>query len=293
MLLKQAHMKHFLISVTILCLLLPLHTHGQAYKGFDFFFNGGMYKGHSDQATYYNGGNKDIRIGRVLENRILKEQIDRLVSEQSGVILDSKGVHLEEIPARMHYDWSFCFGVGFGYRITPALSLTGTVGQVKLRTQGTAVFGYNKGVIGNQTADYLNYPVVGKEKRNFLEVGVRYMEASDSKYKWFAECALQLNSVKVESADLVVEGEYFTMIDYYGGADYDPTITQTLIDPMLGGVGYGITACGGLHMTINSWAALEPFLQLQYSRFKLGDHNRFRPNGFIGIRILVRDYLFA
>jgi len=91
----------------------------------------------------------------------------------------------------------------------------------------------------------------------------------------------------------VIEDKPFTLIDYYGGADYDPTITQTLIDPMLGGVGFGLTACGGLHLEINNWAALEPFVQLQYSRFHLGDHNRFRPNGLIGIRILVRDYLFA
>ena len=286
-------MKHTILISLLMLSALPLQLIGQSYKGFDFFFNGGMYKGNSHDATYYNGGNNDIRIGRVLENKILKEQIDRLVSEQSGVILDSKGVHLEEIPARMHYDWSFCFGVGFGYRITPALSLTGTVGQVKLRTQGTAVFGYNKGVSGNQTADYLNYPIIGKEKRNFLEVGIRYLEEEERTCRWFAEMALQLNSVKVENADLVVEGNNFTMIDYYGGATYDPTITQTVIDPMLGGVGFGLVAGGGVRLRINDWAALEPFAQLHYSHFHLQEARQFHPNLYLGIRIIVRDYLFA
>ena len=83
------------------------------------------------------------------------------------------------------------------------------------------------------------------------------------------------------------------MIDYYGGANYDPTIYQTVIDPMLGGVGFGLTAGGGIHLKINNWAALEPFGQLQYCRLHLGETRYFTPNYFFGIRIIVRDYLFA
>ncbi|MBO7624945.1 MAG: hypothetical protein J6S82_06550 [Bacteroidales bacterium] len=286
-------MKQTILITALLLSLLPYRTSGQSYKGFDFYFNGGMYKGHSQDATYYNGGNDDIRIGRILGNSILKQEIDRLVAENGGVILDSKGVHLEEIPARMHYDWSFIIGVGFAYRLTPTVSLTGTVGQVKLQTQGTAVFGYNKGVSGNQTADYLHYPIIGREKRSFLEVGLRYMEEEERTCRWFAEMALQLNSVKIENADLMVEGKAFTMIDYYGGASYDPTIVQTEIDPMLGGVGFGLLAGGGVRLKINQWAALEPFAQLHYSRFHLQTPARFHPNLYLGIRIIVRDYLFA
>jgi hypothetical protein len=286
-------MKHPFLLIVFTFLLLPLQLSSQSYKGFDFFFNGGMYKGNSRNATYYNGGNEDINIGRIFGNKILKQEIDRLIAENSGVILDNKGVHLEEIPARMHYDLSFCFGIGFAYRLTPEIALTGTLGQVRLKTQGTAVLGYNKGVIGNQNADYLHYPIIGTEKRNFLEVGIRYMEAEERTCRWFVEMALQLNSVKVENADLYIEGKAFTMIDYYGGANYDPTITQTVIDPMLGGVGFGIVAGGGLRLKINAWSALEPFGQLQYSRFHLGEPYRFTPNFQAGIRIIVRDYLFA
>ena len=134
---------------------------------------------------------------------------------------------------------------------------------------------------------------IGTEKRNFLEVGIRYMEAEERTCRWFLEMALQLNSVKVENADLYIEGKAFTMIDYYGGANYDPTITQTVIDPMLGGVGFGMVAGGGLRLKINAWSALEPFGQLQYSRFRLEEPYRFTPNFQAGIRIIVRDYLFV
>ena len=73
-------MKHLHLIIAIACCLLAPDIHGQSYKGFDFFFNGGMYKGNSKNATYYNGGNNDIRIGRILGNSILKQEIDRLVS---------------------------------------------------------------------------------------------------------------------------------------------------------------------------------------------------------------------
>lgn len=273
--------------------LLSASVYAQSYKGFDFYFNGGLYRGHSYNATYYNGNNDDINIGRILNNDILKNEIDRNIAGNAGVILDSKGVHLEELPARMHYDWSFIFELGAAYRLTPTLALNASVGQVKLKTTGTAVFGYNKGVIGNQNADYLNYPLIGKEKRSFLEVGLRYTEETDGKFQWFYEFALQLNSVKIENADLVVEGKSYSMIDYYGGAKYDPTITQVDIDPMLGGVGFGGAVGVGMNIKVNEWAALSPFAQLHYSRFHLGEYKHFKPNCYFGVRIIVKDYLFA
>ena len=284
-------MKQHIILCTLSCLLTM--AFGQSYKGFDFYFNGGLYRGHSYNATYYNGNNDEINIGRILENNILKNEIDRSIAENAGVILDNKGVHLEELPMKMHYDWSFIFGLGAAYRLTPTLALTACVGQVKLKTTGTAVFGYNKGVIGNQNADYLNYPIIGREKRNFLEIGLRYMEETESKFQWFYECALQLNSVKVENADLVIEGKSYSMIDYYGGAEYDPTITQIEIDPMLGGVGFGGMVGGGLNIKVNEWGSLSPFAQLHYSSLHLGERRHFKPNFYFGIRIIVKDYLFA
>ncbi len=273
--------------------LLSLCVNAQSHKGFDFFFNGGMYKGNAYHATYYNGNNDDINIGRVLENKILKDQIDQLVAEKAGVTMDSKGVYLEELPQKMHYDWSFQFGAGFAYRITPTLAFTASIGQVKLRSYGTAVFGYNKGVIGNQSKDYLNYPLIGKEKRNFLDIGIRYTQASKTSFSWFYEFTLQVNSVKVENADLVVEETPFTLIDYYGGAKYDPTIIQTVIDPMLGGTGFGASGCVGLQMKINNWAFLAPYVHCQYSRIHLGELKHLKPDYILGVRIVLKDYAFA
>ncbi|MBO4282495.1 MAG: hypothetical protein J5873_04810 [Bacteroidales bacterium] len=280
------------LGLFCLC-LFSMSLNAQSYKGFDFFFNGGMYKGHAYHATYYNGANEEINIQRILGNKILKDQIDQLVAEKAGVTMDSKGVFLEELPQKMHYDWCFQFGGGFAYRITPNLALTGTFGQVKLRAAGTAVFGYNKGVIGNQSRDYLNYPLIGKERRSFLDIGIRYTQPSETSFSWFYEGSLQLNNVKVENADLVVEGESFTMIDYYGGANYDPTVTQIKIDPMLGGTGFGASACIGLQMKINQWAFLAPYVQCQYSRIHLGSYLEAKPDYILGVRILLKDYVFA
>ena len=251
-----------------------------------------MYQGNRYQASYYNGNNQDINIGRVLNNTILKEQIDRSVSE-SGVIMDNKGIILEELPEQMHYNWSFALHLGVAYRLNEEFSLIANIGQVKLTTHSLAVFTYNKGVTGNQTADYLMYDLLGKERRNFLDVGIRYTQISENRFHWFWELTAQLNSVKIESADLIVEGNHYTMIDYYGGANYDPTIDQTFIDPMLGGVGYGGCTTLGLSMQINDWAALEPFAQLQYTRIPLSEPYRFKPSYLFGVRINVSDMLFA
>ena len=286
-------MKRIICFIGI-CLGWILTSLGQGNgKGFNFFASAGIYEGNRYHATYYNGNNEDINIRRVLGNSILKNQIDRSVSEKNGIILDEKGIILDELPASMHYNWSFSLNLGAAYRLNEEFSLIATVGQVKLTAHSQAVFTYHKGVSGNQTADYLMYDLVGKENRNFLEIGMRYRQISDNRFRWFWEVTAQLNSVKVENADLVVEGNSYTMIDYYGGATYDPTIDQTFIDPMLGGVGFGGCTTLGLSMQINDWAALEPFAQLQYIRIRLSEPYRFKPNYLIGVRINVSDMLFA
>lgn len=268
-------------------------TKGQdSDKGFDFFISAGMYQGNKYQASYYNGNNQDINIGRVLGNTILKEQIDRSVSE-SGVIMDSKGIILEELPETMHYNWKFAINLGVAYRINEEFSLIASVGQVKLNAHSYAVFSYNKGVSGNQTADYLNYDLLGKERRNFLDVGFKYTQITENRVHWFLEFTAQLASVKVESADLIVEGDNYTMIDFYGGADYDPTIYQTVIDPMLGGIGYGGCLLAGLKINVNEWVALEPFAQIQYTHLPLSEPYRFKPSYNVGVRINLNDHFFS
>ncbi len=283
-----------IFSFLLICAVFPsLFAQTETdYKGFDFFVSAGMYKGNSYHATYYNGWNDDINIRRVLGNPILMNTINRLVSERSDVILDEKGILLDEVPAKMHYNWSFGIQLGLNYYFSPEWALTLSVEQTKLRTVGTAVFVYNKGVIGNQTKDYLHYSLMGSERRNFLELGIRYLQPSDNYYRWFFEFAAQLNSIDIENADLVIEDENFTMIDYYGGAPYDPTISQVEIDPMLGGVGFGIRGSLGLRLKINNWAALEPCAHVQLSRFHLGEYTRIKPNYELSVRIVLRDRAF-
>ena len=99
----------------------------------------------------------------------------------------------------------------------------------------------------------------------------------------------------MQSADLVIEDTYFTMIDYYGGQIYDPTINQTQIDPYLGGVGGGVLAGVGLRMLFTQSIALEPVVQLQYTYINL-EVNSFKkmlPSYNFMIRLIVGDKIFA
>lgn len=281
------------IFIFLNCLICLNAQNKETYKGFDFYFSGGMYKGNTYHATYYNGNNEEINIGRILSNKILKDRIDNLVSE-SGVILDNKGIYLSELPEKMHYEWRFAVGLGLNYYLSPNFSLSASAGQVKLKAKGTAVFSYNKGVVGNRNGgDYLMYPLIGEEKRSYLEFGFKYTFVEESRFQYFINFLAELNSVEVENADLYIENNAFTMIDYYGGAKYDPTINQTRIDPMLGGVGFGATLGLGIKISINEWFAIEPAFQIQYSRLSLGEYKLFKPSCLIETKIVVRDKIFT
>lgn len=264
-------------------------------KGFDFYFNGGTYIGNKFHANFYNGSSEDISYNRVLGNSQLKKQIDDLISERQNIILDANGVRLAELPENMRYNVSFIFGFGCLYHLNRNISLSLSFSQARLSAVSGFTLTYNSGVPGNERPQILEYNIVGKEVRTFFEFGITYMFHAHKYALPFLEFAAQLNSVKVKSADMVIEDNTFSMIDYYGGQNYDPTIDQTRIDPYLGGVGGGVLAGAGLRIPFTKTIAIEPVVQLQYSfiNLEVNDLKKILPHYNIMIRLIVGDKIFA
>ena len=265
-------------------------------KGFDFYFNGGTYFGNKFHAGFYNGSSSpDVDVKRVLNNYQLKKQIDDLIAERQNIILDANGVSLAELPENMRYNISFIFGFGILYHLNRNLSLSLSFSQARLTAVSGFTLTYNSGVPGNEKPQILEYNLIGKEVRTFFELGVTYMFYANKHALPFLELAAQLNSVKVKSADMIIEDNAFSMIDYYGGQTYDPTIDQTRIDPYLGGVGGGVLAGAGLRIPFTKAIAIEPVFQLHYSfiNLEVNDLKKMLPHYNIMIRLIVGDKIFA
>lgn len=265
-------------------------------KGFDFYFNCGMYLGNKFTANYYNGmSNPDVSILGVVGNKYYKEQIENLIAERQHIFFDKKGIWVSEVATNMRYNMSFIFGFGLLYHLNSNFSLTLSFSQARLTTTAGVTFDYNSGVPGNERPQILKYDVVGKELRNFFEIGMNYTIRTNEKILPFFELAAQLNSVKVQSADLVIEDTHFAMMNMYGGQNYVPNSGLTEIKPYLGGVGGGIMGGFGIRIPFTKSVALEPVVQVQYTYVNLEVYGmkRMLLNYNFMVRLIVGDKIFA
>ncbi|MDR2409905.1 MAG: hypothetical protein LBE13_17590 [Bacteroidales bacterium] len=281
-------------------------------KGFDFFFNAGMYLGNKANANYYAGDPSrdpdpskrkygDPNIWYVLNNPYIYNEIVRRIGENhTGVILDTAFFRLSEISG-IRYNLAFSFGVGARYRFSEHFTLSFLFSQVRLTAEGTPTFEI-KGTgpnLANGGIKYLgsneNYKLVGKERRNFFGVNASYLFETTIPYVFpFVEIGVHVNSTKVMSCDVFIEGDNYSIINRYGeGTVYDPGIDATEIDPHLGGIGYGFIGGFGVRLAFNKWAAIEPVVQVSAEKINLSSYSQIRPNYNFMIRLVMGDKVFA
>ena len=265
-------------------------------KGFDFFFNPGMYFGHKKNANYYRGmpsamesdyANPDIQY--VLRNPYWRIDIMRLIIDNyRNVVADTFWL---KQPSGMRYTANLSFGIGARYRFTKNLSIGVSFTQARMTAHGYAYLGVK--IMDFNSDDEIKCLLVGKERRNSFELIANYV-FSQGIVSPFLEAGMHVNNTKVISSDLVVEDVPFSMLNMYGqGVVYDPTMPPTRIDRKLGGVGYGFSAALGLRISFNRWAAIEPVAQFRLEKVNLAGYNDITPNFNIMIRLVLGDKVFA
>ena len=239
-------------------------------KGVDFFVNGGMYVGNKKNANYYRGNLRgaeseyaqpDIRY--ILNYWHYREEIQRLIEENHRGI-GEKSFRINDC-SNMLYDLNFSFGIGVKYRFTQHLSIGVALTQALMTANGFAYLGIK--LYQDNSPDELRYPLVGKERRTAFELNASYLFGTKGYVCPLLEAGIYVNSTKVISADIVVEGVPFSLFNY--GANHDFNYNQTDISQKRGGVGYGFSAAFGVRISFNKWAAIEPVAQFRMEKVNL------------------------
>jgi len=269
-------------------------------KGFDFFFSPGMYVGNKTNANYYRGfptaesdyADPDIKyiFNPASSNGIWYNQImELMVRNHRGIIADT--FWLEEV-SQMRYSAGFSFAIGARYRFAKNFSLGIAVAQSLMTANGIANIGIKIDEVNS--ANVLPYPLVGKERRTFFELTAQYLLPVGGMVTPLFEVDMHINSTKVNSSDLIVEGTPFTLLNKLGaGVAYDPNLSQSEVERRRGGVGYGFTAAVGCRIAFNKWAALEPVAQFRMEKIQLAGYNAMTPNYNFMIRLVLGDKAFA
>jgi len=269
-------------------------------KGFDFYIYPGMYVGNKKNANYYRGYpsetekeylEPDPNINYVLKNEYYQRDIIKLIKENHRNVAASNpgDIWLNNLSG-MRYAVNMSFGIGARYRFTKNLSIGVTLTQARMTAQGFAYLHVK--IYEPNSNDELKYPLVGKERRTAFDLTAQYIFSTKGMVAPLLEAGTHVNNTKVLSAELVVEGTSFPMINPYG-QNYDPTYTQTNLNPKLGGVGYGFSAGAGLRISFNKWAALEPVVQFRLEKINLANYDYMAPNYHFMLRLVMGDGFFA
>jgi len=270
-------------------------------KGFEIFFNAGMYLGSKHNANYYRGepdpmdrnyADPDIRY--ILHNHYLEREMRTLIYDKRHNDITSDSIWFEGV-SNMRYNLAFSFGIGLRYRFSESFTMSFLFSQVGLTASGLATFGAEgRGVNLDKGVQYFDYPVMGKERRIFLEMNVSYLfETVHPSVFPFLELGVHMNNVKVLKCELIVEDRPFSMINMYGeGTYYDPSISPPVINPYLGGIGFGIVGGFGIKLAFNKWVSLEPVVQVSTEKLNLSSYRKMRPNYNFMIRLVAGDRLF-
>jgi hypothetical protein len=271
-------------------------------KGFEIFFNAGMYWGNKHNADYYRGkpdpidrNYADPDMSYIFGNHYLVQRIRELIREgkHKHDIIDDSIRYLDF--SNMKYNLAFSFGIGLRYRFSESFTMSFLFSQIGLTAQGVATFGmWSRLPNLDKETQYIDYPIIGRERRIFLEMNASYLfETTHPSIFPFLELGVHMNNVKVSKCELIVEDRPFSMIDRYGvGTSYDPYLTYSEINPMLGGIGFGIVGGIGIKIAFNQWASLEPVFQVSTEKLQLSSFGKMRLNYNFMIRLVAGDKLF-
>ena len=270
-------------------------------KGVELFFNAGMYLGNKHNANFYRGypdpqnsGYADPNIWYVLGNRYWKQDIWDIIYERNHYDIIDTFFNFEGV-SEMRYNLAFSFGIGLRYRFSESFSLSFLFSQTTLTADGLATFGMQgTGVNLDQGIKYFDYKVMGRERRIFFEMNASYFFETIYPYVFpFLELGVHINNAKVLKSELIVEDIPFSMINMYGeGTSYVPGIDPMVINPYLGGIGFGFVGGLGIKLSFNKWISLEPVVQVSVEKLNLSSYGTMRPNFNFMVRLVAGDRLF-
>ena len=294
--------KSFIISL-ILVLFIPQWGWSQRDKseddsnpspGVDFIIGGGIYFGSKKTAGYYSGQpQNENNLNYIFDNYSWKKDIVKLITDNNNFISSTDTtIGIKEYPTAVKYKPAMSVMLGASYRFNKHWRLSIYYTFARLTAKDIFTVSYTNLVPGNERNDYLQYLLIGKENRSFIDVTGSYTFDASQYIKPFIEFGAQLNFVKVKSFDAVIENREFNLLDVYGGSNYVAGTYMQEFEPNYGGAGFAFTGTAGVKFCFNENISIDPIFYISWGKIHLTDYNDFHFNYGAYVRLIMSDGLF-
>lgn len=270
-----------LLTSLLACELIASAQEADAsIRGFSFGINCGVYFPSKYTAAYYNGDSlNENSINYILKNYVLYNQIFQLLNAH-----DTFEIHT--FPTNMHYNPAMRVGLFGQYTFDEEWSLSFQANLMKLTARDALVIEVDhKPYLTEQ--DYRLFPIIGTERRAYLDIGVKRNFQKTENFGWFLTAGLNINSTKRLESKFYIDEQEFTLVNPYGSGNFIPGQSQQFPDPYQGGIGFGVFAEAGATFNFLGRVVIEPFSSFHYLGIHLQRYEQMRPGIGFGVRFIL------
>jgi len=252
-------------------------------RGLTFGLNMGVFKGSSEQATYYNGNDRNENsIKYFLNNTYFYNEIKQK--------LNHRDFTLYSVPSSMSYDMSMMVGFYARYKYNNTTGFFVQFNFSKLNTQNQFAFRIDS--VNFTSEPSLRYfPVYGQEERTYIDFGLYKDFYFGEKTNFWVEGGLSFNNTLVKKNGIIVGDLDLSIINVYGSKYYVPNTGMQPYDIRQGGIGFGFFGGAGLNLNFNENISVDPGFHLYYHNSALMYYEGFGLNYSIFVRIIMRNFL--
>jgi len=183
-------------------------------RGLTFGLNMGVFKGSSEQATYYNGSDRNENsIKYFINNTYFYNEIKQRLNQRDFT--------LYSVPSSMSYDMSMMIGFYARYNYNNTTGIFVQFNFSKLNTQNQFALKVDSVTFTSEPA--LKYfPVYGQEERTYIDLGLYKDFYFGEKTNFWVEGGFSFNNTIVKKNGIMVGDLDLSIINVYGNRPYVP-----------------------------------------------------------------------
>lgn len=255
---------------------------------------GVMFSGNGT-ANFYNGSEGNVNtIYRILHSERYGYPIWQALTEQN--LISDAVSNYSQLTVAEYGDMDYNLGVqlqfGFRYDLAEGWGWLIKFDYCKLTARGAFLIDATNGTgILTNTNRYITCPIVGEEKRIFIDMGISKRFRMNNGLDLGVEGGLNINNVKVVSNDIQVAGTVYSILDVWNGnmpSDY----TQDYEYINQGGLGLGGFATADVSYTLPNLTSLTLGYTCYDTKINLQGYEQYTFQHLIFLRVDVNNFDF-
>lgn len=269
---------------------------GNFQTGLSLSLGAGVMRPSDATANFYNGQESNVNnIYRIIHSSGYGYQIWENLSTQN--LIDGSAIttpfqlQVAEY-GDMHYRLGIQLHVGFRYDYDGGWGWLVGFDYCKLDAKGAFLIDATNGtgLLSNENR-YVTCPIVGQEKRIYIDLGLFKRFRLDHDGDIGIEGGLNINNVKVVSNDIQIAGMTYSILDVWNGQSPDP-YTQSYDYINQGGIGLGGFLTADYSYTLPNLTALTLGYTCYYNTINLEGWKKQSFQHLVFLRVDINNFDF-